>query len=175
MFWLSAGGGGVGWVVYGRHHAIPVPSASQRAPQDCAGSPRPTLPLLFSGKRAYPQRGRSLSLFLSNSSGSPENSVLCKTVAGYWQQGDYHYFRGTVLMSSVLFGTGPGTSSHTSWLKTYVNWQRGLSCVNCLFPLAPCYGIIHYHHEIIGHSHSTLSNKGFFHSGELWFSRGFIY
>lgn len=40
-------------------------------------------------------------------------------------------------MSSVLFGTGPGTSSHTSWLKTYVNWQRGLSCVSSCFHKLP--------------------------------------
>lgn len=40
-------------------------------------------------------------------------------------------------MSSVPFGTGPGTSSLTSWLKTYVNWQRGLSSVSSCFHKLP--------------------------------------
>lgn len=36
-----------------------------------------------------------------------------------------------------------------------------------LFPQAPCHSIIHHQYEITGHCHSTLSNKGSFHSGEL--------
>lgn len=174
---LSAGGASVGWLVYGRPHAIPVPSASQT--QDSAQDPPDQLCLysFFSGKRAYLQRGRGLLLFLRNGSRSTENSVLCNPeVAGYSQRCRRlsYYFRGAVLMSSVLFDTGPGTSSHTSWLKTYVNWQRGLSCVSSCFHMLPVMAFV-TSMKLLGTATAHNKTRAFFIVVNYDFSRDFIY
>lgn len=52
---------------------------------------------------------------------------------------------------------------------------RGVCPVSAPVSTSSLLGIVHYQSKVIGHCHGTLSNKDWFHSGELWFSREFIF
>lgn len=133
---------------------MPEPSASHRSPQDSAQDPpdQLCLYLLFSGKRAYPQRGRSLLLFLSNSSRSPENSVLCKPEGAGCSQTN----KEIITTSEELFKCPVSCLAQDQALPLIPpDWGhmwigRGSVLCQLLFPQAPCYGIIHYQDKVMG-------------------------
>jgi len=75
------------WFMAGNSSASGIAVGSPRLHTGLSGTDS-GLSMVLSGKRVYPQKGRSLLAFLNNSHRSPENSVLCKPgVAGCSQTG----------------------------------------------------------------------------------------